>query len=87
MQARIKIVKRATRMPTDCAPIPIVKSDRQRQRENADVVKGWVSDWQVRKRHLQAAAQTLVAQCVLAAREKNRFRGELNALVTRPEAL
>ena len=87
MQPGIRIVKRETRNHLNSASVSAGKSDRQRERENVDTVKGWISDWQARKRQLQAAAEALVAQCVMAASERKRGRGELKTLVTRPEAL
>ena len=86
MQSGIKIVKREMRNHLQSASVCAGKSDRQRERENVDTVKGWISDWQARKRQLQAAAEALVAQCVMAASERKRS-GELKTLVTRPEAL
>ena len=87
MQSGIRIVKREMRNHPKSASVCAGKSDREREREHADTVKGWISDWQARKRQLQAVAETLVAQCVLAARETKRGRGELKTLVTRPEVL
>ena len=87
MQPGIRIVKRDTRNHLKSVSVCAGKSDRQRERENVETVKGWISDWQGRKRDLQAAAEALVAQCVMAASERKHSLGELQTLVTRPEAL
>jgi hypothetical protein len=39
---------------------PIIKSERERERETVDTVKGWVADWHERKVQLQAAADALI---------------------------
>ena len=35
---------------------PIIKSDRERERERVNTVKAWVADWEKRKRSLYDAA-------------------------------
>jgi hypothetical protein len=35
---------------------PIIKSDRERERETVNTVKAWVADWEKRKRSLHDAA-------------------------------
>ena len=87
MQSGIRIIKRDTRNHLKSVSVCVAKSDRQRERENVETVKAWVSDCQARKRQLQAAAETLVAQCVIAASERKRGRPELQTLVARPETL
>jgi hypothetical protein len=39
---------------------PIIKSDRERERETVDTVKGWVADWHERQVQLQTAADALI---------------------------
>ena len=57
MQARIRIIKRGTPNAINrFSANPIVKSDRQRERENVETVKTWVADWEQRKRSLHDAA-------------------------------
>jgi hypothetical protein len=35
---------------------PMIKSDRERERETVNTVKAWVADWEKRKRSLHDAA-------------------------------
>ena len=86
MQPGIRIVKREARNRMNSVSVSVPKSDRERERENVDTVKGWVSEWEKRKRQLQSAADALIAQCVVAARER-RGRCELNTLMTRTDTL
>jgi hypothetical protein len=61
MEGRIRIIKRGA--PHVINPIsanPIAKSDRQRERETVNTVKGWIADWEARKRSLQEAAATIL---------------------------
>jgi hypothetical protein len=67
MQPGIRIVKRGTQNRVNSLSDSILKSDRQRERENVDTVKEWVSEWKTRKRQLQSAAEMFIAQWVLAA--------------------
>jgi len=61
MQAQIKIIKGAANNGMTAVPSnPIAKSDRQRERETVDTVKGWVADWHERQVQLQAAADALI---------------------------
>ena len=87
MQSAVRIVKRDARNHLKSVSVCVAKSDRQRERENAETVKAWISDWQARKRQLQAAAETLVAQCVIAASERKRGGRELQTLMARGETL
>lgn len=57
MQARIRIIKRGALNGTNgFSANPTGKSERQRERENVETVKGWVADWEQRKRSLHDAA-------------------------------
>jgi hypothetical protein len=57
MQAQIRIIKRgALNGMNGVSANPIIKSDRERERENVETVKTWVADWQQRKRSLHDAA-------------------------------
>ena len=63
MQPRIKIVKRGTDAnPNELAIIDsgVDKTDREREREMAKKVKGWIAEWEVRNRALKSAAFSLV---------------------------
>ena len=61
MEARIRIIKRGTPNATNrFSANPIVKSDRQRERETVETVKTWVADWEQRKRSLHDAAILLI---------------------------
>lgn len=59
MQARIRIIKRGAPGASFSAS-PIAKSDRQRERETVETVKGWVADWEQRQRSLHDAAIMLI---------------------------
>lgn len=88
MQPGIRIVKRGTQNRVNSLSDPILKSDRQRERENVDTVKEWVSEWKTRKRQLQSAADTFIAQWVLAAPQpRNGGGAELKTLMRRAETL
>jgi hypothetical protein len=57
MQARIRIIKRSSQSDMDWVSAnPIIKSDRERERETVNTVKAWVADWEQRKRSLHDAA-------------------------------
>jgi hypothetical protein len=70
MQARIRIIKRGTLNGTNrVSANPTAKSDQQRERETVDTIKGWVADWELRKRSLHDAA-ILVLRSIDRGREK-----------------
>jgi hypothetical protein len=57
MQARIRIIKRSSHNGMNgVSANPIIKSDRERERETVNTVKAWVADWEQRKRSLHDAA-------------------------------
>ena len=57
MQARIRIIKRSSQNSVNGVSVnPIIKSDRERERETVNTVKAWVADWEQRKRSLHDAA-------------------------------
>ena len=61
MQARVRIIKREAQNGMDAvSENEIAKSDREREREAVDTVKGWVADWNERKRSMQKAAFLLL---------------------------
>ena len=64
-QPGIRIVKRETRNRMNSDSVSVPTSDRQRERKHVDTVKGWISEWERRKRQLQLAADALIAQCVV----------------------
>ena len=57
MQPQIRIIKRGTgKVMSGFSATPTTKTDRQIERETVDTVKGWVTDWEQRKRSLHDAA-------------------------------
>jgi hypothetical protein len=73
MQARIRIIKRETAKGMNgFSPKPITKSDRQLERETVDTVKGWVADWELRRRSLHDAAILLIRS--IDGSSKNRTK-------------
>jgi hypothetical protein len=57
MQAQIRIIKRGSHSGMNSVSAnPIIKSDRERERETVNTVKAWVADWEKRKRSLHDAA-------------------------------
>lgn len=61
MQTQIRIIKRGTAKGMNgFSAKPTAKTDRQIEREMADTVKGWVADWDQRKRSLHDAAILLI---------------------------
>ena len=64
MQAQIRIIKRNSYNGMNgVSANPIIKSDRERERETVNTVKAWVADWEKRKRSLHDAA-TLVLRSI-----------------------
>ena len=60
MQSRIRIIKRSQGATNS---LPADQSDRteaQRERDTANTVKSWVTEWEARNRLLQAAAFSLL---------------------------
>ncbi len=73
MQARIKIIKRATHNGMNAVPSnPIAKSDRERERETVNTVKAWVADWEERKRSLRNAAEAIL--CSIGDRRERQTK-------------
>jgi hypothetical protein len=61
MQARIRIIKRSSQNDLNWPSAnPIIKSDRERERETVNTVKAWVADWEQRNRSLQNAANAII---------------------------
>ena len=61
MEARIRIIKRAAGGDTSSLIAnQSEKTDREREREMARNVKGWVAEWEERNRSLKNAALLLV---------------------------
>ena len=61
MQAQIRIIKRgAQNASNQVATNPVAKTARERERERVNTVKGWISEWEMRKRALQTAANSLL---------------------------
>jgi hypothetical protein len=61
MQPGVRIIKRGAQSGrSDLSASPVAKSDRERERETVDTVKGWIADWHERKRSLQNAADLIL---------------------------
>jgi hypothetical protein len=61
MQARIRIIKRDAGPNRNILPVnQSEKTDRQLDREMANTVKSWVSEWEARNSLVKAAALSLV---------------------------
>jgi hypothetical protein len=61
MEARIRIIKRDAGSDTSSLPAnQSEKTEREREREMAKNVKGWVAEWEERNRSLKNAALSLV---------------------------
>ena len=61
MEARIRIIKRdAGGVPSSLPANQNDKTDREREREMAKNVKGWIAEWEERNRSLKNAALLLV---------------------------
>ena len=61
MQSRIRIIKRGAGGNTNCLSAnEIEKTLQQREREMANTVKSWVSEWDARNRALKTAAASLI---------------------------
>jgi len=60
MQPGIRIIKRGRDEQNDFVATEIVKTDHERERETADKVKGWITEWEARNRTLKNAALSLV---------------------------
>ena len=61
MQTTIRVIKRGAMTGSSQDSVnPVLKSDRERERETANTVKSWISDWQDRKHALQTAANSLI---------------------------
>ena len=61
MNSAIKIVKRSTSAKTNNIPAPSAdKTQQERERNAASTVKGWIAEWEERKRSLQIAAFAFV---------------------------
>ena len=57
MQAQVRIIKRGSHnCMSGVSANPMIKSDRERERETVNTVKAWVADWEKRKRSLHDAA-------------------------------
>jgi hypothetical protein len=61
MNSAIKIIKRGTSGKPNNVPVPSAdKTKRECERDTASTVKGWVAEWEERKRALQIAAFVFV---------------------------
>ena len=65
MNSAIKIIKRGT-----LGKLPVrepEKTPQERERDTASTVKGWVTEWEERKRSLQLATLAFVRQTSIPA--------------------
>ena len=61
MQTRIRIIKRGEVANTSVpSPDKVEKTAQQSERETANIVKGWIVEWEVRNRAIKAAAFALL---------------------------
>jgi hypothetical protein len=60
MNSKIKVVKRGARGNSNGWAGGIQKTERERERETADTVKSWITEWEERKRSLTASALALI---------------------------
>ena len=61
MQAQVRIIKRGSHnCMNGVSANPMIKSDRERERETVNTVKAWVADWEKRKRSLHDAAMLVL---------------------------
>ena len=61
MQPRIRIIKRNESANTNSvAGNQTTKTESQRERDTANMVKSWVAEWEARNRVVQAAARSLL---------------------------
>ena len=59
MRPNVKIIKRGTSRNTiGHSNENVEKTDSQSQRDTATIVKGWISDWQQRRRSTQRRSLT-----------------------------
>jgi hypothetical protein len=60
MRPNVKIIKNGTsRNTTDLSNDHVEKTESQRQRDTATIVKGWISEWQERRRSRQRPSSTI----------------------------
>jgi hypothetical protein len=60
MNSKIKVIKGGTRGNSNGLASRIQKTERERERETADTVKSWITEWKERKRSLTASAYALI---------------------------
>ena len=60
MNSRVKVIKGGTRTNSNSVASTIQKTERERERETADSVKSWITEWEERKRLLRKSALTLI---------------------------
>jgi len=61
MQSRIRIIKSGAERNTNSGSVhESDKTDQQRERETANTVKGWITEWEARNRAVKAAAFSLI---------------------------
>ena len=73
MQAQIRIIKRGSHNGMNSVSAnPIIKSDRERERETVNTVKAWVADWETRRRTLRNAADAIL--CSIGDRRERQTK-------------
>jgi len=60
MNSKTKVIKGGTRGNPTSVATTIQKTERERERETADTVKSWITEWEERKRLLTASAFALI---------------------------
>ncbi len=62
MNSKIKVIKGGNRGNSNGLASRIQKTERERERETADTVKSWITEWEERKRSLTASAFALITR-------------------------
>jgi len=77
MNSKIKVIKGGTRGNSNGLAGTIQKTERERERETADTVKSWITEWEERKRSLTASAFALIT-CLDHCSQDSAQQGVLN---------
>jgi len=60
VNSKIKVIKSGTRGNSNGLASTMQKTEPERERETADTVKSWITEWEERKRLLTASAFALI---------------------------
>jgi hypothetical protein len=77
MNSKIKVIKGGARGNSNGLAGTIQKTERERERETADTVKSWITEWEERKRSLTASAFALIT-CLDHCGQNSAQPGVLN---------